>query len=197
MFTLMDLPFKPESLEPYISARTLEFHYGKHHRTYVDNLNNLVKDNDFAATTLEKIIELTAGQPDEAALFNNAAQVYNHNFYWQSLKPGSGEAPADIQKILADSFGSYEKFQEQFKAAAVGQFGSGWAWLIFAEGKVKLLKTGNADNPIAQGKMPLLVIDVWEHAYYLDYQNRRADYAEAIIKNLLNWDFFRKNLAAA
>ena len=196
MFKLMPLPFAPTALEPDISARTLEFHYGKHHQTYVDNLNKLIKETDFANNSLEEIVKLTAEQRDLAPIFNNAAQVYNHDFYWQSLKSGSGEAPTNIQELLAANFGSYEKFKKELLAATLAQFGSGWVWLVLepTAGIIRILKTANADNPLAHNLKPLLAIDVWEHAYYLDYQNRRADYVAAIIEHLLNWDFFQKNL---
>jgi len=196
MVNLMVLPFAKNSLEPHISEKTLEFHYGKHHQTYYNNLVGLIKDTELADKTLEEIIRTTAGRFDQVAIFNNAAQVFNHNFYWQSLRPVSEEIPSDIKELLIKDFGSLEKFQEDFKAAAISQFGSGWAWLVLEGGVVKVVKTANADNPLVHNQKPLLVIDVWEHAYYLDYQNRRADYVEAIIKNLLNWEFFKKNLAS-
>lgn len=189
MFTLSPLPFAIDALEPHISARTLEFHHGKHHQAYVDNLNKLTAESD-----LEKIIISSFNQPESAALFNNAAQVYNHNFYWQSLSPAPTKPGEEMSQMIAVSFGSWEKFTEEFLALALSQFGSGWVWLVLENGNLKLVKTANADTPIAHQQKPLLVIDVWEHAYYLDYQNRRGDYVKDIIINLLNWDFAEKQL---
>lgn len=191
MFNLPSLPFAPGALEPYISARTLEFHHGKHHQAYIDNLNKLIAGTDLENKSLEEII---VSNPDQAAIFNNAAQAYNHDFYWQSLAPGNIKPSAEMGALIVSSFGSLESFGEQFLAAALGQFGSGWAWLILEEGKLKIVKTANADTPLAHGQKPLLVVDVWEHAYYLDYQNRRGDYVKAIIDNLLNWNFAEANL---
>ncbi len=193
MFNLPSLPFAPNALEPHISARTLEFHHGKHHQAYIDNLNKLIAGTDLEAKSLEEIIVLTSGQAEKAAIFNNAAQAYNHDFYWQSLHPDNVKPSAEMSDLLVSSFGSFESFAEQFLAAALGQFGSGWAWLVLEEGKLKIAKTANADTPVAHGQKPLLVIDVWEHAYYLDYQNRRGDYVKAIIDNLLNWNFAEAN----
>jgi len=195
MFTLSNLPFGPNALEPYISARTLEFHYGKHHQAYVDNLNKLIAGTSWESMSLEDIIKGAAGQADQAAIFNNAAQVYNHDFFWQSLRPVS-ETMAPQGKLLValeTSFGSLDKFYEEFKAAALSQFGSGWAWLVKEGEGLKIVKTANADTPMAHDGQALLALDVWEHAYYLDYQNRRGDFIEAIIKNLLNWDFANHN----
>jgi len=196
MINLMALPFARAALEPYISEKTLEFHYGKHHQTYLNSLLGLIKETDLADKPLEEVIRLTAGHFDKTAIFNNAAQVFNHNFYWQSLQSAGAGMSQDVTDLLAKDFGSLEKFQEDFKSAAVSQFGSGWVWLVLEEGRVKITKTANADNPLVHKQKPLLVIDVWEHAYYLDYQNRRADYAEAVINNLLNWEFFKKNLTS-
>ncbi|WP_028321639.1 superoxide dismutase [Desulfatiglans anilini] len=193
--TLPDLPFSKDALSPAISATTLDFHHGKHHQTYVANLNKLLEGTDLAGKTLENIIEKTAGSPDRAGIFNNAAQVWNHTFYWHSMKPGGGGSPsgAAAQKIQSD-FGGYDAFAKQFKDAALTQFGSGWAWLVLGEGKLAVMKTSNADTPIAHGLKPLLTVDVWEHAYYLDYQNRRGDYVDAFIQKLINWDFVNTNL---
>jgi Fe-Mn family superoxide dismutase len=192
---LPPLPFEKNALEPYISSQTLDYHHGKHHNTYVVNLNNLIKDTDLENKSLEVIILHTAGDSSSAAIFNNAAQVWNHTFYWNSLSPNGGSLPngAIKQKIDSD-FGSYEAFAKGLKEAALGQFGSGWAWLVLIDDKLSILKTSNADTPIAHGIKPILCIDVWEHAYYLDYKNARADYTEAVIKNLLNWEFANKNL---
>ncbi len=197
-FTLPPLPFAEGALAPVISAQTIGFHYGKHHKTYVDTLNKLVAGTEFEGQSLEAIIKATAGKADKSGIFNNAAQTWNHTFYWNSLKPGSGGAPASAmaQKIDA-AFGGYDKFKAQFADAADTQFGSGWAWLVAEAGSLKLVKTGNAENPLTKGQTPLLAIDVWEHAYYLDYQNRRPDHVNAVIDKLLNWDFAVQNLSKA
>jgi superoxide dismutase, Fe-Mn family len=197
-FELPALPFAPDALEPHISARTFEFHHGKHHAAYVNNLNNLVKDTELANHSLEDIIKATYKDSAKAGVFNNAAQVWNHTFFWNSLKPGGGGAPSGdlADKINAD-FGSFDKFKEEFKAAATTQFGSGWAWLVLDNGTLKVTKTPNAEDPIAVGQKPLLTLDVWEHAYYLDYQNRRPDFIQTFLDHLVNWDFAAQNLAAA
>lgn len=195
MFTLSPLPFAPDALEPHISAQTISFHYGKHHQTYIDNLNKFIAGSELENKSLEEIIALSFNQPDKVAIFNNAAQVYNHNFYWQSLSPVSTKPGEEITKMIEAGFSNLEKLSEELLAAALAQFGSGWVWLVAEEGKLKIVKTANADTPIAHGQKPLLVIDVWEHAYYLDYQNRRADYVKNIIANLLNWDFAAAQLA--
>lgn len=196
--TLPPLPFAEGALAPVISAQTIGFHYGKHHKAYVDNLNKLIAGTEFEGQSLEAIIKATAGKPDKSGIFNNAAQTWNHTFYWKSLKPGGGGAPgaAIAQKIDA-AFGSYDKFKTEFANTAVTQFGSGWAWLVAEGGALKLVKTGNAENPMTKGQTPLLTIDVWEHAYYLDYQNRRPDHVNAVIDKLLNWDFAAENLSKA
>jgi len=195
MFSLKPLPYKIEALEPHISARTLEFHYGKHHQTYVDNLNKLVAETDLAELSLEKIIKASANQAEMAAIFNNAAQVYNHDFFWQSLHPALEPMaiPAALMSLIERDFSSLEKMLDEFKAASLSQFGSGWAWLVLAEGKLKIMKTANADTAFLHGVTPLLALDVWEHSYYLDYQNRRADFVSAVLLNLLNWRFAAKN----
>ena len=196
MFTLLSLPFGLSDLEPYISSKTLEFHYGKHHQAYVDNLNKLIVGSDLESETLENIIVKTSGNLERANIFNNAAQVYNHNFFWASLNPASKstEIPEGLHKMINDSFGSLDNFYAEFKNACLSQFGSGWVWLIKEEGKLKIMKTANADNPIAHGLSPLFGVDVWEHSYYLDYQNRRIDYVDAILKNLINWKFIENNI---
>ena len=188
--TLPELPYAKNALEPHISEKTLEFHHGKHHNAYVVNGNKLLEGTELAEVSLEEIIKKTAGDAARAGLFNNAAQVWNHTFYWQCMKPGGGGPPTGpiAERIRAD-FGSYETFVEQFKNAGVTQFGSGWAWLVLKDDTLQITKTSNADTPIAQGTTPLLVVDVWEHAYYLDYQNRRPDYLSAFVENLINWDF--------
>jgi Fe-Mn family superoxide dismutase len=197
-FELPPLPYDKSALEPHVSAKTLEFHHGKHHQAYVTNLNNLVKDTPMASQSLEEIIKATAKDESKAGIFNNAAQVWNHTFFWHSMKPQGGGKPAgDLAAKIDQAFGGLDKFKEQFKAAAVGQFGSGWAWLVADGGQLKITKTPNAVNPMAQGQTALLTVDVWEHAYYLDYQNRRPDFVQAFMDNLVNWDFVAKNLAGA
>jgi Fe-Mn family superoxide dismutase len=193
---LPDLPYAKDALAPVISANTIEFHYGKHHRTYVDNLNKLIAGTPFEKESLEAIIKKTAGDAAKVGIFNNAAQIWNHSFYWQCLKPGGGGAPkgAIAAKINA-AWGSYDKYVEELKTAGTTQFGSGWAWLVLDNGQLKIVKTANADTPIAHGLKPLLTLDVWEHAYYLDYQNRRPDYLAAVIDKLINWDFVNGCLA--
>jgi Fe-Mn family superoxide dismutase len=192
------LPYDPKALEPFISANTLSFHHGKHHAAYVNNFNNLTKDTPFASKPLEEVIKEVAGDASKAGLFNNAAQVWNHTFFWNSLKHAGGGKPSGelLSKIEAD-LGSFDKFLEDFKAAATTQFGSGWAWLVLDAGKLKVTKTANADTPLAHGQTALFTVDVWEHAYYLDYQNRRPDFVSAVLENLANWDFVAQNLAKA
>lgn len=193
-FTL--LPYGKDALSPFISANTLEFHYGKHHKTYVDNLNKLIEGTELDKLSLEEIIKSTAKDTAKTGIFNNAAQAWNHSFYWQCLKAGGGGKPTGTiaQKIDA-AWGSYEKFAEELKNAGTTQFGSGWAWLVQDGKDLKIVKTANADTPLAHAQKPILTIDVWEHAYYLDYQNRRADYLAAVIQNLINWDFVNANLS--
>jgi superoxide dismutase, Fe-Mn family len=188
--TLPELPFEKDSLAPFISEKTIDFHYGKHHNTYVNNLVKLIENTDLETETLENIIKKTVGDSSREGIFNNAAQVWNHTFYWNSISPSGGGIPTGsiAEKIKAD-FGSVEKFVEEFKNAGLNQFGSGWAWLILKEGKLEVTKTSNADTPFAHGVKPLLTVDVWEHAYYLDYQNKRVEYLENFIKNLINWEF--------
>jgi Fe-Mn family superoxide dismutase len=198
MFTLPPLPFAEGALAPVISANTLGFHYGKHHKAYVDNLNNLVKGGEFEGQSLEAIIKATAGKADKAGVFNNAAQVWNHTFYWNCLKPNGGGKPSGrIAQMIDSDLGGYDKFKADFAQTCVTQFGSGWGWLVAEGGKQKLVKTPNAENPMVKGQTALLTIDVWEHAYYLDYQNRRPDHVNAVIDKLLNWDFAAQNLAKA
>lgn len=195
-FELPPLPYDKSALEPHISAKTLEFHHGKHHNTYVVNLNGLIKDTDLATKSLEEIIMVAAKDlPAKQGLFNNSAQVWNHTFFWNCMKKGGGGKPGGKigAKIEAD-FGSYEKFAEEFKNAALTQFGSGWAWLVLDGGKLKITKTANADLPMAHGQTALLTVDVWEHAYYIDFQNRRADFVQAFLDNLVDWSFVEKNL---
>jgi Fe-Mn family superoxide dismutase len=195
MFTLPPLPWAENALEPVISANTISFHYGKHHKTYVDNLNNLVKGTEYESATLEKIINDTAGKADKAGLFNNAAQVWNHTFYWNGLKGNAGGKPSGkVGQMIDAAFGSYDNFKKELSATSVSQFGSGWGWLVLDGGALKIVKTPNAEVPFTKGQKPLLTLDVWEHAYYLDYQNRRAAYLDAVIDKLVNWDFVAENL---
>jgi Fe-Mn family superoxide dismutase len=195
-FTLPPLPYADNALAPVISAQTIGFHYGKHHKTYVDNLNKLLPGSGFEGMSLEEIVSATAGKADKTGFFNNAAQVWNHTFYWSCLKPKGGGAPkGDLAAKLDAAFGGFDNFKKEFLNAALTQFGSGWAWLVAEGGALKVVKTGNAEVPFTKGQKPLLTIDVWEHAYYLDYQNRRADYVNALIGELLNWDFAAENLA--
>jgi Fe-Mn family superoxide dismutase len=198
MFTLPPLPYADGALAPVISANTIGFHYGKHHKTYVDNLNNLVKGTAYEGATLEKIIADSAGKADQAGIFNNSAQIWNHTFYWNSLKPNGGGKPSGKLAAMIDSdLAGFDNFKKELAATTVSQFGSGWGWLVVEGGKLKIVKTGNAEVPFTKGQKPLLTIDVWEHAYYLDYQNKRADYVNALIDKLLNWDFAADNLAKA
>ena len=192
---LPDLPYGKDALAPYIGAATLEFHHGKHHRAYVDNANKLLAGTALENATPEEIIRKTAADPAQTAVFNNVAQAWNHAFYWLGIKPKGGGQPTGViaGKIVA-AWGSYEKFIEEFKNAGVTQFGSGWAWLVLDGEALKILKTANADNPLTKGMKPLLTVDVWEHAYYLDYQNRRPDYLATFIDKLINWDFVNANL---
>jgi Fe-Mn family superoxide dismutase len=194
---LEPLPYAENALEPVISANTLSFHFGKHHKGYVDNLNRLLAGTEFAELSLEKVVMATAGQADKTAIFNNAAQAWNHGFYWRSLRAnGGGEPPAALKRKIEAAFGGVDGCKKELAAAATGQFGSGWAWLVLDGDKLKVVKTGNADTPLTKGQKPLLTIDVWEHAYYLDYQNRRADYVNAVLDKLLNWGFAADNLGA-
>ncbi|OLP19350.1 superoxide dismutase [Leptolyngbya sp. 'hensonii'] len=197
-FELPPLPYDYNALEPHMSAKTFEFHHDKHHAGYVNNLNNMVKDTPMADQSLEEVIREAFGDATKVGVFNNAAQIWNHTFYWNSMKPGGGGAPtgAIADKINAD-FGSFDKFKEEFKNAGVTQFGSGWAWLVLQNGTLKVTKTANAENPLVYNQIPLLTMDVWEHAYYLDYQNRRPDFAQAFIDSMINWDFVNQNLVAA
>jgi len=192
---LPPLPFEQSALEPVISAKTLSFHYGKHHKTYVETLNKLIVGTEFADMPLEKIIKATDGNAQHAAIFNNAAQAWNHTFYWHSLRPnGGGEPPAALKKLLEASFGGVDQCKKKLSAAAVEEFGSGWAWLVQEGDKLKVIKTDNAHTELAKGPKPLLTIDVWEHAYYLDYQNRRVDYVNALLDKIINWGFAAENL---
>jgi Fe-Mn family superoxide dismutase len=193
--TLPPLPYADNALDPVISANTLGFHYGKHHKAYVDNLNKLIAGTPLEGQPLEKIILEVAGKADKAGVFNNAAQIWNHTFYWNSLKPnGGGAPPAALARLIDRDFGSLDALKKELATAATTQFGSGWAWLASDNGKLVVSKTSNAELPMTRGQKALLTIDVWEHAYYLDFQNRRPDYASAVIEKLLNWQFAADNL---
>jgi Fe-Mn family superoxide dismutase len=195
-FELPALPYAPNALEPHMSARTFEFHYGKHHKAYVDTLNTLIVGTPFEKSTdLVEIIKATHGDDKNAKIYNNAAQVWNHTFFWNSMKPkGGGEPAGDLAKLITSSFGDLATFKTKFKEAAMTQFGSGWAWLVSKDGKLEIVKTANAVTPVATGQKAILTCDVWEHAYYLDYQNRRADMVQTFLDHLVNWDFAAKNL---
>ena len=194
-FHLEPLPFSEDALEPHISARTLGFHHGKHHQAYVDKLNKLIAGTPFAGQSLEEIIKKTASAADKKPIFNNAAQAWNHTFFWQSLKPSGGGKPSGrLLQDIEKSFGSFDDFKAAFTKAAVEQFGSGWCWLVWDGSALKIVATANADTPIAHGQAPLLTCDVWEHAYYLDYQNRRQDFVAAFLDHLANWQFAAQSL---
>ena len=195
-FSLPTLPYAENALEPVISARTISFHYGKHHKAYVDKLNELVAGTPYESMTLEEIVRKAAKSDKDKAIFNNAGQAWNHNFYWESMAPKGGAPSGKILDALKSSFGGVKEFNEAFAKAAVAQFGSGWAWLVKGkDGKLKISTTADADTPIAHGETPLLAADVWEHAYYLDYQNRRPDHVKDWLEKLANWPFAEKNLS--
>ncbi|SFK22683.1 superoxide dismutase [Methylocapsa palsarum] len=195
-FTLPELPYAYESLQPYLSKETLEYHHDKHHATYVTNANNLLKDSGLEGKSLEDVVKDTFGK--NVPLFNNAAQHYNHSEYWKSIKPnGGGNIPGELEKALIDSFGSVDKAKADLVAAGTTQFGSGWAWLAVKDGKIAVSKTGNADNPLVQGATPILTVDVWEHTYYIDYRNRRPDYLKAFVDHLVNWEYVAEKYLAA
>ncbi|APV51970.1 superoxide dismutase [Betaproteobacteria bacterium GR16-43] len=189
-FTLPSLPWDEAALDPVISARTMSFHYGKHHKAYVDKLNELAAGTKYAEMPLEQVIVAAAKDESAKKIFNNAAQIWNHTFFWNALKPGGGGKPnGEVAGAIDAAFGSPDAFKKKFAQAAVDQFGSGWAWLVVKDGKLSITSTSNAGTPITDGITPLLTIDVWEHAYYLDYQNKRPDFANAVIDKLVNWDF--------
>tara|TARA_R110001606_G_scaffold10070_15_gene42989 strand:- start:554 stop:1159 length:606 start_codon:yes stop_codon:yes gene_type:complete len=198
-FTLPALPYAQDALAPHISAETLDFHHGKHHAAYVTNLNKLLDGHELAGKSLEDVVKASAGKADMAGIFNNAAQVWNHTFYWNSMTPNGGGAPnGDLASMIERDFGSLDAFKTAFATAGATQFGSGWAWLVLKDGKLEIRKTGNAETPITEaGVTPLLTMDVWEHAYYVDFRNRRPDYIATFLSDLVNWDFAAANLAAA
>jgi Fe-Mn family superoxide dismutase len=194
--SLAALPYAKDALEPYISSRTIEFHYGKHHQAYIDNTRKLIAGTEYAGLSLKEIIQKSSGNPAQAAIFNNAAQSFNHDFFWKSMISGGGGQPKGrIGQAIEKSFGGHPQFEKEFSEAALTQFGSGWAWLVQDGAALKVVKTANADAPMTQGWIPLLTLDVWEHAYYLDYQNRRGEYVRAYLDHLINWNFAESNLA--
>lgn len=193
--TLPPLPYAQNALEPYISGNTLSFHHGKHHKAYFDKTNTLVEGTPFKGKPLEQIVKGSAKSKQHQKLFNNAAQAWNHNFYWQSMKPKGGGSPTgELKQRIEKDFGSYDEFKAQFSQAAVDHFSNGWVWLVLDKGKLKIVDTHDADTPLVRGQKPLVVSDVWEHAYYLDYKNARKDYITAYVDHLLNWDFVAQNL---
>jgi Fe-Mn family superoxide dismutase len=196
-FTLPALPFAKDALAPHISAETFDFHHGKHHNAYVVKLNELLPGSGFENASLEEIILKTHNDASKAVLFNNAAQHWNHSFFWECLKPNGGGKPTGaLAAAIESDLGGYDKFAADFKNAALTQFGSGWAWLVLnASGKLEIVKTSNAHLPLAHGSRALLTVDVWEHAYYIDYQNRRPDFVQTFLDKLVNWDFAAKNFA--
>jgi len=191
-FELPPLPYAKDALAPHISEETLEYHYGKHHQTYVTNLNKMVEGTDFENSSIEEVI-----MGSEAAVFNNSAQIWNHTFYWSSMAPDGGGAPTgEVAEAINSAFGSYDTFVEKFKEAATTQFGSGWAWLVDAGSGLEIMKTANADLPMKHNAKALLTIDVWEHAYYIDFRNARPNYIGTFVDSLINWDFVAANMAA-
>ncbi len=192
---LPELPYALDALSPHISQETLELHHGKHHQAYVTNLNKLLENSDLSTLSLEEIILKTAGKSDLAGLFNNAAQVWNHTFYWHCLTPnGGGDPKGALKDMIEKSFGSLDAFKAAFKTACLTQFGSGWAWLVQDGSNLKIVKTPNAETPMTQGLKALLTCDVWEHAYYVDFRNRRPDYVDTFLKHLVNWNFVAEQL---
>ena len=198
-FTLPELPFAKDALEPHMSSRTFDFHYGKHHAGYVKKLNAGIEDTQFANMSLEDIIRATAKGGENTGIFNNAAQTWNHTFFWNSMSPNGGGAPTgELAEKINDSFGSLKNFKDKFADAAAGQFGSGWAWLVENKGRLEIWTTSNAKSPLTEdGVTPLITLDVWEHAYYLDYQNGRPDFIKAFLDHLINWEFASSNLMTA
>jgi len=198
-FTLPALPYARDALAPHISAETLDIHHGKHHAAYIANLNKLLDGHELASNSLDDVVKATAGKADKAGIFNNAAQIWNHTFYWQSMTPKGGGAPTgELAKLIDRDFGSFDAFKTAFATAGATQFGSGWAWLVANGGKLEIRKTANAETPLTEaGVTPLMTMDVWEHAYYVDFRNRRPDYIASFLEHLVNWDFAAANLAAA
>ena len=194
-FELPSLPYANDALAPYMSAETLDFHHGKHHQTYVTNLNNLLKDHEFQSSSLEDIVVKSSKDASMAGIFNNAGQHWNHILFWQCMKPnGGGSIPSELEGRLNSDFGSVEQFKEAFIQAGTTQFGSGWAWLAIDNGKLVVTKSPNASNPLVDGMKPILGCDVWEHSYYIDYRNKRPDYLKAFLDSLVNWEFVASQL---
>ena len=194
-FELPSLPYTNDALAPYMSSETLDFHHGKHHQTYVTNLNNLLKDHELQSSSLEDIVVKTSKDASMAGIFNNAGQHWNHILFWQCMKPnGGGSIPSELEGRLNSDFGSVEQFKEAFIQAGTTQFGSGWAWLAIDNGKLVVTKSPNASNPLVDGMKPILGCDVWEHSYYIDYRNKRPDYLKAFLDSLVNWEFVASQL---
>ena len=194
-FELPSLPYASDALAPYMSSETLDFHHGKHHQTYVTNLNNLVKDSDMQDASLENIVIKSSKDASMAGIFNNAGQHWNHILFWQCMKPnGGGAMPSELENRISSDFGSVDQFKEAFVQAGTTQFGSGWAWLAIDNGKLVVTKSANASNPLVEGMKPILGCDVWEHSYYIDYRNKRPDYLKAFLDNLVNWEFVSSQL---
>ena len=194
-FELPSLPYEKDALAPYMSSETLDFHHGKHHQTYVTNLNNLVKDSDMQDASLEDIVVKSSKESSMAGIFNNAGQHWNHILFWQCMKPnGGGAMPSELENRINSDFGSVDQFKEAFVQAGTTQFGSGWAWLAIDNGKLVVTKSANASNPLVDGMKPILGCDVWEHSYYIDYRNKRPDYLKAFLNNLVNWEFVASQL---
>ena len=194
-FELPSLPYANDALAPYMSAETLDFHHGKHHQTYVTNLNNLLKDNELQGSSLEDIVVKSSKDTSMSGIFNNAGQHWNHILFWQCMKPnGGGSIPSELEARLNSDFGSVDQFKEAFIQAGTTQFGSGWAWLAIDNGKLVVTKSANASNPLVDGMKPILGCDVWEHSYYIDYRNKRPDYLKAFLDNLVNWEFVTSQL---
>ncbi|OUX24166.1 MAG: superoxide dismutase [Pelagibacteraceae bacterium TMED259] len=194
-FELPSLPYASDALAPYMSSETLDFHHGKHHQTYVTNLNNLVKDSDMQDASLEDVVIKSSKDASMAGIFNNAGQHWNHILFWQCMKPnGGGAMPSELENRISSDFGSVDQFKEAFVQAGTTQFGSGWAWLAIDNGKLVVTKSANASNPLVEGMKPILGCDVWEHSYYIDYRNKRPDYLKAFLDNMVNWEFVSSQL---
>ena len=194
-FELPSLPYASDALAPYMSSETLDFHHGKHHQTYVTNLNNLIKDSDMQDASLEDIVIKSSKDASMAGIFNNAGQHWNHILFWQCMKPnGGGAMPSELENRISSDFGSVDQFKEAFVQAGTTQFGSGWAWLAIDNGKLVVTKSANASNPLVEGMKPILGCDVWEHSYYIDYRNKRPDYLKAFLDNMVNWEFVSSQL---
>ena len=194
-FELPSLPYASDALAPYMSSETLDFHHGKHHQTYVTNLNNLVKDTDMQDSSLEEIVVKSRKDPSMAGIFNNAGQHWNHILFWQCMKPnGGGSMPSELESRITSDLGGIDQFKEAFIQAGITQFGSGWAWLAIDNGKLVVTKSPNASNPLVDGMKPILGCDVWEHSYYIDYRNKRPDYLKAFLDSMVNWEFVASQL---